>query len=372
MLRAIIVDDEWLSVKRLNRILTETGTVNVCKTFLDPLEAYDYARENPLDIVFMDISMPEVDGMSLTARLRAHDQAIHIVFVTGYDEYAVQAFDMNALDYLMKPVTTERVVRTLERARNTVVKVNEPLLSVCLFNGLQVYQQDESRTLLRLRSPKTEELFAYLFFKGKVSRDEIIDTLWGGLEPEKAIKNLNSTLYYIRKAISENQLKNPINAHRKEIWIEEEHTFCDLYEFRRLVKQIKQEEGASLLNLIKQAEDLYTGTLLKSKGYEWATAHSRQIEREFIELLELAGKHYSESGQPSQALHYFETILKLDPLREDISLEAIRMYIANGRMNEAVRQYRSLEQMLKQELGTLPDPRIAEAIRNGDPLALST
>jgi len=372
MLRAIIVDDEWLSVKRLNRILTATGTVNVCKTFLDPLEAYDYARENPLDIVFMDISMPEIDGMSLSARLKAHDQAIRIVFVTGYDEYAVQAFEMNALDYLIKPVTADRVNRTLERARNTVVKINESLLAVRLFDGLQLYQQDESRSLLKLRSPKTEELFAYLIYRGKVSRDEIIDTLWGGLEPEKAIKNLNSTLYYIRKAISDSKLKNPINASRKEIWVEEEQLDCDLYEFRRLAKQIKQEQGESLLHLTGQAVDLYTGALLKSKGYEWAVAHSRQVEREFIELLELAGKHCSESGQPSQALHYFEDILKLDPLREDISLEAIRMYIANGRMNEAVRQYRSLEQMLKQELGTSPDPRIAEAIRHGDPLALTT
>lgn len=372
MLRAIIVDDELLSIKRLNRILSQSGTVDVCRTFLNPLEAYDYARENPLDIVFLDISMPEIDGMSLSARLRAHDQEVHIVFVTGYDEYAVQAFDLNALDYLMKPVTAERVARTLERVGSkTAAKVSESLLSVRLFNGLQLNRQDESGSLLRLRSPKTEELLVYLIYKGKVSREEIIDTLWSGLEPEKAHKNLNSTLYYIRKAVSEGQLKNPINANRKEIWIDEEHMACDLYEFKRLVKQIRQEQGISALNLIRQAEDLYTGAFLKSKGYEWAISHSRQLEREFIELLELAGKHYSECGQSNHALHYFEAILKLDPLREDISLEAIRIYMANGRMNEAVRQYRSLEQMLKQELGTLPDPRIAAAIRNADPLALS-
>jgi two-component system LytT family response regulator len=372
MLRAIIVDDEPLSVKRLNRILTESGVVDVCQTFLSPLEASDFAKKNPIDLFFLDISMPEIDGMSLATHLRAHDSAIHIVFVTGYDDYAVQAFEMNALDYLMKPVTAERVARTLDRVRSKpAVIISESLLAVRLFNGFQLYRQDEDRNMLRLRSPKTEELLAFLIYKGKASREEIIDTLWCGLEPEKANKNLNSTLYYIRKAISQSQLKNPITVYRKEIWIEEGHLACDLYEFKRLVKQIKQGKDNSLLDMIKQAEDVYIGTFLKSKGYEWAIAQSRQLEREFIELLELAGKNYSECGQPSKALHYFEAILKLDPLREDISLEAIRIYMANGRMNEAVRQYRSLEQMLKQELGTLPDPRITEAIRNGDPLALA-
>ncbi|REK77656.1 response regulator [Paenibacillus paeoniae] len=368
MLRAIIVDDEPLSVKRLNRILTESGAVDVCRTFLSPLEAYDFAKENPLDIVFLDISMPEIDGMSLSARLRTHDQDIQIVFVTGYDEYAVQAFDLNALDYLMKPVTAERIARTLDRVRSRPsvpgVMISDPLFAVRLFDGMRLFRQDEERILLKLRSPKTEELLAFLIYKGKVSREEIIDTLWSGLEPEKAHKNLNSTLYYIRKAISEARLENPIKTYRKEIWVEEKHMVCDLYRFKRLVKQVRQDQGgAKELEWIKQAEELYAGPLLSGKGYEWADAYGRQLEREFIHLLELAGRIHLESGERSSALHYFEAILKLDPLREDISLEAVRLYIAIGRMNEAIRYYYDLERLLQRELGTQPDPRIAETIR---------
>lgn len=364
MLRAIIVDDEPLSVKRLNRILSESGAIDVCGTFLSPLEACEFAREYPFDIAFLDISMPEIDGMSLSARLRDHNPAIHIVFVTGYDEYAVQAFELNALDYLMKPVTAERVARTLERVKSkSVAAASESLFAVRLFDGLRFYRQDEERILLKLRSPKTEELLAYLIYKGKVSREEIIDTLWSGLDPDKAHKNLNSTLYYIRKAVSEARLDNPIKTYRKEIWIEEKGMACDLYRFNRLVKQIRQGEGASVLQMIEQAEELYAGTFLCGKGYEWADAYGRQLEREFIQLLELAGKIHLESGDRNSALHYFEAILKHDPFREDISLEAVRLYIAIGRMNDAIRHYHDLEQLLQQELGTQPDPRIAEAIR---------
>ncbi|MFC5530528.1 response regulator [Cohnella yongneupensis] len=115
MLRAIIVDDEPLSVSRLKRIVSENGEIDICRTFLDPLEAYEYVKLNPIHLAFVDISMPEIDGMRLSGMLNELDASIAIVFVTAHDDYAVQAFDMSALDYLMKPVSAERVSRTLDK-----------------------------------------------------------------------------------------------------------------------------------------------------------------------------------------------------------------------------------------------------------------
>jgi two-component system, LytTR family, response regulator len=117
MLRAIIVDDEELSVNRLQRILSESGKIEICHTFLNPLEAYEFVKANPIHIAFLDISMPEIDGMRLSSLLLDLDAFIDVVFVTAYDDYAVQAFDMSALDYLMKPVTAQRMSKTLDKIR---------------------------------------------------------------------------------------------------------------------------------------------------------------------------------------------------------------------------------------------------------------
>lgn len=121
MLRAIIVDDEELSANRLKRILSESGGIEICQVFLNPLAAYEFvktnARTNPIHIAFLDISMPVIDGMRLSGLLLELDGAIDVVFVTAYDEYAVQAFDMSALDYLMKPVTARRLSQTLDKIR---------------------------------------------------------------------------------------------------------------------------------------------------------------------------------------------------------------------------------------------------------------
>ncbi len=119
MLRAIIVDDEQLSVNRLKRILSESDDIEICHTFLNPLAAYEFVKKNPIHIAFLDISMPEIDGMRLSGLLIGLDASIDVVFVTAYDDYAVQAFDMSVLDYLMKPVTAQRMSRTLDKIRKS-------------------------------------------------------------------------------------------------------------------------------------------------------------------------------------------------------------------------------------------------------------
>lgn len=117
MLNAIIVDDEELSIRRLRNLLAGQNEIEICHTFLNPWEAYTFVKKNPVHIAFLDISMSEINGMRLSKLLLDQNPSMDIVFETGYDDYAVQAFDMSALDYLMKPVTQQRVAKTLEKIR---------------------------------------------------------------------------------------------------------------------------------------------------------------------------------------------------------------------------------------------------------------
>lgn len=121
MTSAIIVDDEELAVERLGMLLAESGEIDVRRGFLNPMEAYDYLREHSVDVVFLDIDMPEISGMSLCDRLLELQPEIDVVFVTGYSDYAVQAFELSALDYLTKPVTEQRLAKTLDK-----IKRNRP------------------------------------------------------------------------------------------------------------------------------------------------------------------------------------------------------------------------------------------------------
>lgn len=361
MLRAIIVDDEAPSIKRLRSLLAEHSEIEVCETFLNPLEAVEFIKSNPVDVAFLDISMPEIKGIELSGLLHEVDASIDVIFITGHDEYAVQAFDVSALDYLLKPVTSERLAKTLGK----IMKKHDPRdsmtpsVSIHLFNGLKIYADERQRETLKLRSPKTEELLAFLIYKQNVSREEIIETLWSELEPDKAWKNLNTTLYYIRKAMSDHSMIPLIQAGRNDVTILTNRIYCDFYEFDQLVKQIRRSSNTDI-NLLLKGISLYTGRFLEGKAYEWALNMTRELEITYLKLLEMAARFYLDGGERLRALHYFEEMVNRDALREDIHYEVIRLYMEIGRKNEARSQYQLLEKTLQKELGMFPDQRFDE------------
>ncbi|MGU3470872.1 response regulator [Paenibacillus sp. D51F] len=359
MLQAIIVDDEELSVRRLSRIAGELGGVDITRSFFSPAEACEFIRSHPVDVAFLDINMPEIDGMELGARLKQLQQSLEVVFVTGYDRYAVDAFEQDAADYVLKPVNAERLAKTLERLQKRLRPSREPIpqpkLGVRLFGGIRFFRCDGMGTEapIKLRSPKTEELFVYLLCKGTVSREEVADTLWKGLDPDKAANNINSTLYDIRRSLADAGLEPLLQAGRYDIRIDASQVDCDLYEYERIVQLIRAEPSPDLGRFDK-AEAAAQGSFLTGKLYEWAGGLSRRLERERMELLEGKARMLLRDSKPQAAFPLLERVIELDPLREDIHVELIRLYISLGRTHDAARQYRELEERLARDLGAAP------------------
>jgi two-component system LytT family response regulator len=113
MRRVFLVDDEPLALRRLARMLEATGRVEIAGQSTDPEEAIDAIRAaRDLDLVFLDISMPDLDGFDVCARLPA---SVMVVFTTAHDEHALRAFQTNAIDYLLKPVREDELVRALDK-----------------------------------------------------------------------------------------------------------------------------------------------------------------------------------------------------------------------------------------------------------------
>ena len=112
LIRAYIVDDERLAIQRLSQLLAETGRVAVTGSSSDPEEALAHLRRADIDVVFLDIQMPVMTGFELIAQL---DRDILVVFTTAYDRYALEAFAVNSIDYLLKPIETDRLVKALDK-----------------------------------------------------------------------------------------------------------------------------------------------------------------------------------------------------------------------------------------------------------------
>jgi two-component system, LytTR family, response regulator len=119
-LRAYLVDDEPLALERLRRLLERTGLVEVVGSTTEPEIAVTALTANPPDVCFLDIQMPRLDGFEVLARLPS--QPI-VIFTTAYDQYALKAFGVNSLDYLLKPIepeSLERALKKVDRMRGSV------------------------------------------------------------------------------------------------------------------------------------------------------------------------------------------------------------------------------------------------------------
>ena len=117
MIRVYLVDDEPLALKRLTRLLNQTGRAEIIGSTTDPAEAIKYLTKNPVDALFLDIQMPGMNGFELLAKLPGQPS---VVFTTAFDQYALNAFEVNSIDYLLKPIEAahlDRALTKLERLR---------------------------------------------------------------------------------------------------------------------------------------------------------------------------------------------------------------------------------------------------------------
>jgi two-component system LytT family response regulator/two-component system response regulator LytT len=121
ILTALIVDDEALARDELAYLLKDFPEVEVAATAANGLEAIDLIEDIEPDLVFLDVQMPGLDGLGVIRRLREKDTPLpYFILATAFDNYAVEAFQVEAFDYLLKPVEKERLAATLDRARRAI------------------------------------------------------------------------------------------------------------------------------------------------------------------------------------------------------------------------------------------------------------
>jgi two-component system LytT family response regulator len=123
MIRSFILDDERLAVQRLERLLRDTGRVQVVGTSTDSQDALETLNQLALDVLFLDIQMPGMTGFDVLERL---ERPPTVVFTTAYDAYALNAFQTSAIDYLLKPIEPERLERALDKVERYAQQPPQP------------------------------------------------------------------------------------------------------------------------------------------------------------------------------------------------------------------------------------------------------
>lgn len=188
-LRALIVDDEPLARKALLRLLKCDPGINVIGQCGDGESAVDTIRRTKPDLVFLDVQMPEMDGFRVVETIGV-DQMPVTIFVTAFDKYALDAFDSNAVDYLLKPFAADRLARALARARDRCLGRQDKEAAQRLFSllGNPRYQSDYAQQLT-------------VSTRGRVFFVSVADIDWIEAEGNYARLHVSRRVYDVRETL---------------------------------------------------------------------------------------------------------------------------------------------------------------------------
>jgi len=141
MITCIAIDDEPKALEVIERYCRKTSLVDLKASFREPVKAIEFLNREKVDLIFLDINMPDISGMQLVQTLSPRPM---IIFTTAYSHYAVESYGLNALDYLLKPITFERFLAAINKAAGTLPSKssasNEDEPTVFIKSGPQTYQ----------------------------------------------------------------------------------------------------------------------------------------------------------------------------------------------------------------------------------------
>ena len=228
-MRVLLVDDEKLQLIRLDnevrKILKDDCEI-ICYSY--PVEASEYIENNKVDIAFLDIEMPVINGIKLAKMLKSSNPQVNIIFVTAYDNYAMNAYQLHASGYLSKPVNEEKIRTELDNLRYPVEMNSGKKLQIKCFGNFDLFFDGKP---IKFSRKKSKELFAYLVDRegAAVNINELNAVLWE--EDHKS---------YCRNLIADIQLTlknagiNDVFVKRfNECYINVDNVYCDAYEYKK-------------------------------------------------------------------------------------------------------------------------------------------
>ncbi|WP_249866366.1 response regulator [Paenibacillus konkukensis] len=336
--------------------------VELVGSFQHAEEALNFVRSGDVDLAFLDIKIARDDGLELARRLRSLRTELDIVFTTSHSEFALHAYDVYPLDYMVKPISRNRLAQTVAQAagrrRASSDEAGGRAVNRLTVRGMGGFEASSQQAgTVKWISKKSMELFAYLLVnRGRsVTKIRILEDIF----PERPLKNaeayLHTAVYQLRKALSPHGYKEMLISAQEQYRVDLEQADVDFIQFEHDMKQlseINEANSAAAIDLEKQ----FAGELFENHSFVWATAEHERLgvmydsfaERLAIWLLDR--KRFREAAQIARRL------VSRNEFEEESNLLLLSIYGALGDRQSLHNHYEHYKQLLLKELGLQPSP----------------
>ncbi|SFE74660.1 Two-component response regulator, SAPR family, consists of REC, wHTH and BTAD domains [Paenibacillus algorifonticola] len=363
-MKVILIDDEPVMHLIMRKMLAKYAELQIVGAFADTHAAADFlAKNTDVELAFVDISMPGDNGLTFASRLDQVGCKTQIVFVTSHKDYAVDAFELSVLDYLVKPVTQERLERTIHRALEGRKRAedsqtanaqtqNANRVSITALGDFSVRNE---RGRVKWISSKSVELFAYLLLNRgrRISRARLVADIFAGMTSVNAEKYLNTTVYQLRKSLEPLALRDAIRSENDGYALELADAMIDFEEFERQASKFKRIDAANMEDALN-AERLYTGDLFGSKAYVWAIHETDRLAELYTSFVKNVVEALLVLSNTAAASKLLLKLYAQNPLDESVLSLLLRKHAQDGNKKGLTAQYIDYVRLIKKELGIRP------------------
>lgn len=357
MINAVIIDDERPAIRVLEYHLKKYPEISVAATFTNPLEAIENMHQHQPQVVFLDINMPQLQGIDAASKILDKSPDTEIVFVTAYEQYAIDAFEVHALDYILKPIDPARLKKTIERMMQRQWPEKPPVSQKLMIQTLGKFRIAwENQTPLKWRTEKTKELFLLLLHNKNrnMTKEDMLETLWPEQDPEKVVNQLYNGIYYIRKALKEYGIDRSMITIDSSYMLKLGGVVTDMDQFVGPAKNYRNLSVDQLLDL----ETSYSGDYLEGEDYQWADLERDSLLNMYYKVLIRLSEILMEKQEYPKAEALLLKGYNNNPY-EDVCTELlIRLYALTGEKNKAAIHYQAYQRLLRQDLNIEPSRKI--------------
>lgn len=222
----LLVDDEELQLIRLENACKKVIPDAMFFSYKNPVKALE--NNQTIDLAFLDIEMPGMNGIKLAKKLKAINPKTKIIFVTAYNDYALEAYKVHASGYISKPVSEEKIKEEIDELSNTIELKSTKKLQVKCFGNFEIFYKGEP---LKLSYKKSKEVLAYLVDRegSAININELNAILWE--EDHKSyLRNLIADIQRTLKSID---CEDVFLKRRNEYSIDVTKIDCDAYEYKK-------------------------------------------------------------------------------------------------------------------------------------------
>lgn len=360
-MKVLIVDDEPAMLLAMKRLLSNIEDVELVGSFQNAAEVLTFVRDSDVDLAFLDIQIAADDGLELARSLRSVRSDLDIVFTTSHTDFAIEAYGVYPLDYMVKPISRRRLTDTITRAANrrgvsSSDTATNLILNRLVIRGIGCFEASSKQAgAVKWMSKKSMELFAYLLVhRGRsVAKMRIVEDIFPGMPLKNAEAYLNTIVYQLRKVLSLHGFKEMVISAQEQYRVDLDQTDVDFVQFEQMAEELSEINEANETKAI-ELEKQFVGELFEGKIYVWAIVeHERLVTvyQAFAKRLAnwlLVQKRFREAEQIARR------IVAHNEYEEESSLLLLNILGAMGDRQSLHNYYKHYTQLLLQELGLQP------------------